>query len=103
VAHLGDTGADRIQHLESGNHFAGGGDCYFKAATRKRTNSLGDALRRHARPGQTLRPRRDHAPFAFVALCQRRRRQRADEARRAAARKPAACDLVHHYLPQDQF
>ena len=95
VAHLGDAGADGVEHFERRHHFAGGGDCYFKAAARKRTNSLGDALRRHARPGQALRPRRDHAPFALVALRQSRRCQRGGDARDAARNDTAARDLAH--------
>ena len=79
VAHLGDAGADRIEHLEGRHHFAGGRDRDFEAAAGKRADALGDALRRHAGPGQPLRPRRDHAPVALVALRQSRRGQRGGE------------------------
>ena len=62
VAHLGDAAADRVEHLEGGRELARGMHGDVHAAAGERRDPLGDALGRHAGPGQALRPGGDHAP-----------------------------------------
>ena len=86
VAHLGDAGADRVEHLESRHHLARGGP-RSQAARRRARDALGDALGRHAGPRQALRPRRHHAPALRLRARDRRRGERARRARGAAAER----------------
>ena len=74
---LGDLQADRAQHLEGRHHFARRIDGDVDASARQRADALGDALGRQARPGQPLRPGRDHAPFERLRARDGRRRQQA--------------------------
>jgi hypothetical protein len=80
VADIGDAVADRAQHLEGRHHFARRIDGDVDASARQRADALGDALGRQARPGQPLRPGRDHAPFDRLRPRNGGRGQRAGDA-----------------------
>ena len=56
MADVSHAVADSVEHLEGGHHFTRRVHCYFEFASGKRTNTLGDALGRHAGPRQTFRP-----------------------------------------------
>jgi hypothetical protein len=46
MSHLGDAGADRVEHLERRHHLAGGRHRDVEAAAGQCADALGDALRR---------------------------------------------------------
>ena len=56
MADLGDAAADRVEHLEGRHHLARGIDRDLQPAAGERRDALGDALGRHARTRQALRP-----------------------------------------------
>ena len=56
VAHLGDAGADRVEHLEGRHDLARGRHGDFEPAAGQRGDAAGDALRRQAGTGQPFRP-----------------------------------------------
>ncbi len=63
MADIGDTVADSAQDFERRHDFTGGVNGNVEPAARQRADALGDALGRHAGPGQPFRPGGDHPPF----------------------------------------
>src|SRR4029077_754033 len=73
VANICDAVADGIKHFEGRHHFARCVDRNVELASRKSANALSNTLCGHARPWQTLRPGRNHAPFLHLRPRNRRR------------------------------
>lgn len=99
VADLGNAAADRVEHLEGRYDLTGGMHRDVELAAGERADTLGDAFRRHAGTGQTLGPRRHHAPALGLRECQRGRRERARGAACGNPSKLSARDVRHGWPP----
>ncbi len=92
MAHFGNAGSDRIEHLERGHHLARGMHRDLQPPAGKRRDTLRDALSRHSRARQAPGPRGDHSPAPRLPAGDAGRRDRSGKAQRATACKHSACD-----------